>query len=76
MSVIDLDGERRDRKALNAIRGQLLARGGELLASIANPQGADIGEDLIAWNEHVCAMFRLIDEAAKIRDGDAQRNHG
>ena len=66
--VIDRTAERRDHKALQEIRGGLLAHVGELGRGIASPSGAHIGEDLLAWDQHVCATFKLIDKAAGILD--------
>ena len=65
--VIDCSAERRDHKALQQIRGALLAHVGEVGHRLASPS-EDIGEDLVTCNEHVCAMFKLIDEAAVILD--------
>lgn len=66
--VIDTSAERRDHKALQEIRGALLAHVGEVGRRLAAPS-EEIGEDLVACNEQLCAMFKLIDKAAAIVDG-------
>lgn len=65
--VIDTSAERRDLKALQQIRGAILAHVGAVGQRMASPSD-DTGEDLVTCNAHVCAMFKLIDEAAVILD--------
>ena len=65
--VIDTSAERQKQLALQEIRAGMLAHVCELTRGIATPSG-NIGEDLVAWNGHVCAMFKLIDKAAGILD--------
>ena len=63
--VIDTSAERRDRKALQENRGTLLAYVGEIGHLLASPSER-IEDDLLACNDYVCAMLKLINEGSDV----------